>query len=263
MGRLTAISIAAALCVVAAFAATEDFEWSGGSGAEALEISNVNGDINVNVGGDVIVVKATKTGTTAEALSDVDIEVREKGTRVIVETEYPKHTKGESKIRVDFDVTLPEDVELAAATVNGDVTVTGVGVVKITTVNGGANVSEAYEKVKVSTVNGDAVIENSAAPTEYIDVETVEGDVEAEVSLPDSGGDYAFSSVGGDITLTLSGDAVDYDVELASLSGNVETELPLKKESGLVGTEYEGTAGAATNDIDISTVSGSITLKTE
>jgi DUF4097 and DUF4098 domain-containing protein YvlB len=263
MGRLTAISIAAALCVVTAFAATEDFEWSGGSGAGALEISNVSGDIDVNVGGDVVVVKATKNAATPETLKGVNVEVREKGSKVIVETEYPKHTKGESKIRVDFDVTIPEGVELAATTVSGDVTVTNVKTVEASAVSGTVNVSGAYEKASVSTVSGDAVIDNPSGPTKRLAVNTVQGDIEAKVSLPGGGGDYAFSAVDGDITLTLSGDAVDYDVELASLSGNVETELPLKKESGFVGTEYEGTAGAATNDIDVSTVSGSITLKTK
>jgi DUF4097 and DUF4098 domain-containing protein YvlB len=263
MGRFAIVSIVGVLCAVAAFAATEDFEWSGGSGAKALEISNVSGDINVNVGGDVVVVRATKNAATPEALKGVNFEVREKGSKVIVETEYPKHAKDESKIRVDFDLTLPEGVELAASTVSGDVTVTGVKTVKASTVSGTVGVSGAYEEASVSTVSGDAIIDNPSGPTKRLAVDTVQGDIEAKVSLPDGGGDYAFSAVEGDITLTLSGELGNYDVELDSLSGEVETDLPLKKESGFVGTGYEGSAGAGSNEIDVSTVSGSITLKTE
>lgn len=264
MGRLATVSAVAALFVVgAAFAATEDFEWSGGSGAKALEISNVSGDINVNVGGDVVFVKATKTAATPEALEGVNVEVREKGSTVIVETEYPKHTKGESKIRVDFDVTLPEGAELTASTVSGDVTVMGVKTVEASAVSGTVNVSGAYEKASVSTVSGDAIIDNPSDPTKRLAVETVEGDIDAKVSLPDGGGDYAFSAVDGDVTLTLSGNLDNYDVKLGSLSGEVETDLPLKKESGFVGTEYDGSAGAGSNEISVSTVSGSIKLKTK
>jgi DUF4097 and DUF4098 domain-containing protein YvlB len=264
MGRLTAISTVAALfVVVAAFAATEDFEWSGGSGAKALEISNVSGDIDVNVGGDAVVVRATKNAATPEALKGVNVEVREKGSKVIVETEYPKHAKGESNIRIDFDVTLPEGVELAASTVSGDVTVAGVKTVEASTVSGTVNVSGAYEKASVSTVSGDAIIDNPSGATKRLAVETVEGDIEAKASLPDGGGDYVFSAVDGDIILTLSGNLDNYDVELDSLSGEVKTDLPIKKESKFVGTEYEGSAGAGSNEINVSTVSGSITLKTE
>jgi hypothetical protein len=264
MGRLTTVlAVAALFTVAAAFAVTEKFEWSGGSSAKALEISNISGDIYVNVGGNVVIVKATKTGTTPEALNDVDVEVREKGNKVIVETEYSKHTKGESKISVDFDVTVPEGVKLTASTVSGDVTVADINVIEISAVSGTVNVSKAYKDVEVSVVSGDAIINNPVEPTEKIDVETVEGDVEAKVSLPAGDGDYVFSSVDGDITLALSGDVDNYDVELGSLSGKIETELPLKKESGFVGTEYEGSAGAGTNDISVSTISGSITLKTK
>jgi DUF4097 and DUF4098 domain-containing protein YvlB len=246
---------------VGARAGKEDFEWSGGSGAKTFIVRNVNGDINVTARGDVIVIKAKKTSDDPEDLGKVDIVVSEVGSTVEAAVEYPERPLEDPNVKVDFDVKIPENVKLRAYVVSGDVTVSGVSSASIESTSGNVNVSEGYEYVKVSAVNGTVIVDNEDYPTEYLKATTVNGNIGLNLSLPESDGEYGISSVHGDISVNLFGEANNYDAEIESLSGTVETELPLEEESGIVGTIYEGTAGAGTNEIDIYTVSGSIMLK--
>jgi DUF4097 and DUF4098 domain-containing protein YvlB len=264
--RKTILSIGlVALITVAvdAYAEKEEFEWSGGSGAKTFIISNVNGDIRVTAGGDAVVIKAKKTSDVPEDLDEVDIVVNEVGSTVEVTAEYPERYFEELNVEVEFDIKIPENVKLRAYVVSGDVTVSDVASAGIESTSGDVNVFKAYEYVKVSAVSGTIIVDNEDYPTEYLKASTVSGNIDLNLSLSESDGVYEISSVSGDVSVNLFGEVTNYDAEIESLSGTVETGLPLEKESGLVRTSYEGTAGAGTNGIDISTVSGSIKLKTE
>jgi hypothetical protein len=248
---------------VGAYAEKEVFEWSGGSGAKTFIVSNINGDIKVTGRGDAVAIKATKISDDPEELGKVEIVVTEIGSTVNASAKYPESPLEDSDVKVNFDVKIPGNAKLRVYAVNGDVTVSDVAYANIESTNGNVNVSEGYEYIKVSAVSGTVIVDNTDRPTEYVKASTVNGNLGLNLSLPKSGGDYEISSVYGDISVNLFGKAYNYDAEIESISGTVETELPLKEERGIASTVYRGAAGAGTNEIDISTVSGAIILKTK
>ncbi|UCE26793.1 MAG: DUF4097 family beta strand repeat protein [Candidatus Coatesbacteria bacterium] len=261
---ILSIGLATLIALTAgAYAEKEEFEWSGGAGAKTFIVNNVDGDIKVAGGGDTIVIKATKISDDPVDLGEVDIVVSEVGSTVEVTAEYPERYFEELNVEVKFDIKIPENVKLQAYVVSGDVTVSDVASVNAESTSGNVNVSKAHEYVKVSSVNGTITVDNEDQPTERLKASTVNGNIDLNLSLPESEGDYEISSVSGDISVNLFGEVTNYVAGIESISGAVETDLPLKDESGIVETVYEGTAGAGTNRVDISTISGSIKLNTQ
>ena len=109
-------------------------------------LHNVSGEITVTgVDGDDLTIRATKRvagrgSAAADALDRVEIDIEERGNRVIVETDYPRHRRSflqslgnllggggrEPFVAVDYLVTVPRGTAVAVESFDGDVTVEGV-----------------------------------------------------------------------------------------------------------------------------------------
>lgn len=248
---------------------TEGFEWSGGADAKILEVTNLSGEIKVTTGGDLVVIKATKVAKSdsepeaVKGLEKVSIKVEEKPDKVEVVVDYPKVLTGLEDVRVNFDITLPEGIKLITHSVSGDISVDGVAVMEIESVNGDINISRGFEDINISVVSGDIKIDNTGKASENLNVSAVNGEIELTVSLPESGGKYSLSAVSGAIKLTIQGSTENYDINVDTISGSVDSDLPLEKTGGFVGAEYNAKAGAGDNQISISTVSGSVKIITQ
>lgn len=242
--------------------ASEGFEWSGGADAKILEVTNLSGEIKVTTGGNLIVIKATKiakSDSETEAEKDLEkttIKVEEKPDKVEV---VVKH----QNVLVNFDITLPKGVKLITHSVSGDISVDGVAVMEVESVNGDVNISKGFEDINVSVVSGDLKIDNTGKASENLNVSAVNGEIELTASLPESGGKYSLSAVSGVIKLTIQGSTENYDINVDTISGSVSSDLPLEKTGGFVGAEYKAKAGAGDNQISISTVSGSVKIITQ
>jgi DUF4097 and DUF4098 domain-containing protein YvlB len=253
----------AALAVfpAAATAASETFEWAGGAAATELVISNASGDVNVTVAGDEVAVKATKSSPRAGDLADVKIKVEEKGEAVRVWVEYPDDSRRGHGVRVDFDVTVPPGVErLEVAVASGNAAVAGVETVAANVASGNLKISDAPKSVDASVASGELSVKNAGRATEKLDLNTVSGRLAVEVVLPAAGAEYELAAVSGDVSLTLLGGADNYDLSASTISGDVKSTLPLNVRGGFVGSRYEGRAGAATNVVRVSAVSGSVSI---
>jgi hypothetical protein len=257
---------AAVLCVLVpagAFAAvaSESFEWTGGAGARALEVSHAAGVVNVAVGGDEVVVRAEKKSESVAALAAVSITVEEKGDAVVVGVKYPEDKEVESDVTVDFNISVPESVVRAeVASASGEVVIAGVAEVAARTASGGVTVTGAYDEVRVTTASGSVAVDNSGEPTKRVFVNDVSGAVKLWLELPAEGADYEVSNVSGSLELKLTGDTANYDVALHAITGQVDSAFPLEWSGGPAGRTYAGRAGAGTNHIAINTISGSVAI---
>ena len=263
MARMTLCLTLTALTVLpaAAGARSETFEWSGGAAAKKLAIGNVSGDVKVAVAGGEIIVKATKTAAETDALERVTVEVQEKGDRVDVKVNYPKGFSRGPDVRVDFDVTVPESVaSLEVHAAAGNLTAAGIADVAAEIATGEIEISAAHRRVKVATAQGSIEVDNAGEATHQIKASSVSGDIHVKASLPEARADYDLSTVSGDVSLSLLGATDNYKIVASIVSGEVSSALPLERHGRFVGGSYEGKAGAGTNSIRISAVSGSVRI---
>lgn len=259
---LTCVFLAAlVLTPTLAAAAAETFEWSGGAGARVLRLSHVVGKVSVAVGGDEVVVRATKKSEDAVSLAAVQISAEVEGDVVVVGVEYPEDAGNKPEVTVDFDVLVPESLARAeVASAAGEIRIAGVAEAEVSTATGSVNVWEAYKEVDVSTASGDVVVDNGGEPTVVAEVTNVSGSVTLRLELPAAGADYEVTSVSGPVELALAGAADNYDITVHAVTGEVKSAFTLTSSGGLVGRNYSGTAGAATNKIAVKTVSGSVDI---
>lgn len=124
-----------------------------------LTLRNVEGRITVTgVGGDDLTIRATKRASRRagddDALDRVEIEIEERGNRVIVETEYPglrrsfleslgdllgggRRDRRGPFVAVDYRVAIPRGAGVTIESFAGDVTVEAVdGETRVETVSG-------------------------------------------------------------------------------------------------------------------------------
>ena len=186
----------------------------------ALDLQNVAGDISVTGGGgdDVRIeaVKRVRHPNEAEAkvlLSEIAIEVADRGGRVEVRTEYPRRRNWSGG--VDFTLSVPRDASVALRSVSGTVKVTNInGELRAETVSGDIIMMTAKKLRVAKTVSGDVEISESEA--DELSLGTVSGDVIVN-RLKGSGFDA--QSVSGDLRLT------DVEIDHASIrsvSGDID-----------------------------------------
>lgn len=177
-------------------------------------------------------------------------------------------------------VTLGGTVK--AETVNGDLVSENLqGRVSLETVNGEINDRDSVvDRVDYQTVNGDLV---SNVRSRQISAETVNGDMDLEI---DSAEELDLSTVGGriDVDTSLTANA---DIEISSVHGRINLTVPASDSARfVVSTEVSGridnrltndeperknryvnssdlsfTLNGGEADVDITTVSGNITLR--
>ena len=149
-----------------------------------LTLRNVEGEITVTgVDGRDLTIRATKRaagrGTADDdALDRVEIEIEERGDRVIVETDYPRHRRSflESlaslfdggrrdrreplaavdHVAVDYLVTMPRDADVTIESFAGAVTVEGVdGETRVEVISGDVRLASLARLVAVESFSGD------------------------------------------------------------------------------------------------------------
>jgi len=186
----------------------------------ALDLQNVAGDISVTGGGgdDVRIeaVKRVRHPNEAEAkalLSEIQIEVADRGGRVEVRAEYPRRRNWSGG--VDFTVSVPRDASVALRSVSGTVKVTNInGELRAETVSGDIITMTAKKLRVAKTVSGDVEISESEA--DELSLGSVSGDVTVNRL---KGNGFDAQSVSGDLRLT------DVEIDHASIrsvSGDID-----------------------------------------
>jgi hypothetical protein len=235
----------------------QDFRWSGSLAAgRTVEVRGVNGSISATpASGNTIEVTAAKQVRRGGRPELVEIRVDEGGDGVVICTVYPSQRDSEGcrgggnrrerdnddtdNVSVHFQVRVPASIKFEGRMVNGDVTATGL-------------VADA----EVSTVNGNVEVSTRGVA----EASSVNGNVEATMGRSDWSGPVEFSSVNGEVTVTLPGNA-SADVRASTVNGDIETDFPLTVTGRFGPRNMRGTIGSGGPLITMSSVNGGVSLK--
>ncbi len=222
------------MLVLAAAPATQTWKFDT-EGAPDVHIANVDGAVRVDaVDGNGVLFEVVKEGAE-NSRNEVDVKVVQEGNAIRArvccgpcEQESRSCRRGIPAVR--FSVKVPRATRLEVATVGGPVTVTGVaGPQELATVSGRVEVSGSEERLDVSTVEGSVAL----APRKVVNT--------------------SVATVGGDVRLKLPARA-DVAVEFNSVSGR------FNDSAARMGSR-EKTYGAGTHAVEVSTVSGSLSVQ--
>ena len=140
--------------------------------------------------------------------------------------------------RVDFEVRVPNGVRFEGYTVAGDVRATGM---------------TAF--VSASSVSGDVHV----STTDLARASSVSGSVDVTMGRSDWADRLSFSSVSGNVTLTIPGD-LDTEFSASTVSGEIESDWPVTVTKASP-RSMRGTIGRGGRSLNLSSVSGDITLR--
>jgi hypothetical protein len=178
-----------------------------------------------------------------------ELSAEERGNRVSVSTDSWARA-------VDLRIEVPADSSVVLSTVNdGDISVSGLaGELELHNTNGEITVRDARGPVSANTVNGDVTVvfgrAVAAAPMAF---STLNGDV--DLTLPaDARFDVRLKSENGDIYS-------DFDVELARQAPKVEEERGKGRYRVSITKELAGKIGGGGPEIFLKTFNGDIVLR--
>jgi DUF4097 and DUF4098 domain-containing protein YvlB len=238
--------------VVEGPARTSDFRWQGRVAAgRTVEIKGVNGSIRATGGsGDQVEVVATRRGRRSDP-ETVQIKTFEHDGGITICALYPstdsahpneclpgdkgRMNSKNNDVNVEFVVTVPAGVRLAARTVNGAIDASGL-----------------TADAEAETVNGSITVRTSGVAR----AETVNGSVDASMGRADWSSDLAIKTVNGSIDITLPASA-STTVDAETVNGRIESAFTV--DGGRSTKRHlSGTIGGGGRGLSLETVNGSI-----
>ena len=264
------LALTAAMALAAPIHAQQDsgnagrtFHWSGPiASGHWIRIRNLSGAIRVEQGtSNEVVVDAEKRGDRGDPARIRFVTVKsgaDNGDVLICALwdkestcdvdDYHVHSHhshwddddDNDHLNVHFTVKLPAGVNVAASTVNGQVSVDG-----------------ATAQVEARTVNGSVEASTSGGP---VTASTVNGDVEVHMANIGHATDLEYSTVNGSVTVTLP-TKLDADVDLSTVNGSVQSDYPLTLEGRIDPKHLHGTIGNGGLRLRARTVNGQIELR--
>ncbi len=273
----------------------------------SLTLSNVSGDIQIHgSSGNQVEVRAVKQVHRARSSDDarrqlerVEIEISHTGNRLRIGTHYDRgdHDR-DTKVSVEFEVTVPHGTEVTVKSVSGDVEVEDVkGELRAESVSGNVTARKVEQLVEAKSVSGSVEVQ-SAKGSRDLEVSSVSGDVEVagleavraslstvsgDVEITDAvceranlstvsgdvrysgklapSGRYEFKSHSGDVRIVIPGDT-GFEIEAESFSGEIESDFPLTVHS-IKGErrKLSGVYGDGSAIIEATTFSGDVTIQ--
>jgi len=191
-----------------------------------------------------------------------------RGARLIVDTVSADITVADVRGEQDLESvsgtvgTQAYDAPVKAASVSGDVTITGAGgrsAVTVENVSGTATVTGVRGSLEGEVVSGE--IHATIAAADHIDVSSVSGDITVNAELTPSAS-VEMESVSGTITLKIK-PPVNADIDIESFSGDIENCFGPKARSTskfTPGSELSFTQGNGGARIELQTLSGEISV---
>lgn len=220
---------------------------------KSIEIKGINGDIDVKLAsGTVTRVNAVKIAHRSDP-DDVTVEFVEHENGVTVCAIYPSkngsnrcgpgekgsQSNNRSDTEVHFTVEVPAGVGLIGRTVNGDV-----------------EAENLKSPARVSTVNGGVRVSTS----EEVEAATVNGSITASMGKAQSSRDLDFATVNGSITIRMP-EGFDAQLSASTVNGTIESDFPVTIRGKIGRRSLKGTIGSGGRDLNLTTVNGSIRLR--
>ena len=260
MRSLIPITLAlVALPSLAAAQNRDDFRWEKALAAgQTVRVHNVNGDVTVtpSTSGRVEIV-GIKRGSS-RYFEDISAEVEETSDGIVVcvvwrsaDDECDRrgyHSRGRgddenrwNRVQMDLEVRLPANLEIAANSVSGNVSVVG-----------------AQGDVSANSVSGNVRLERLRATS--VHANSVSGEVMASIESLSGSGDLTFRSVSGDVVIELPR-ALDADLSMTTVSGQLDSDFQMTLGGRMSRRGIEARIGRGGRDLDITTVSGDVRLR--
>jgi DUF4097 and DUF4098 domain-containing protein YvlB len=223
---------------------------------DQVEIYTINGNITAeNWDSDEVEIIYIITCDTEEELDFISVDCNT-SDGIVCQVEYDDNWDDSFSGNVDFNIKLPSDIDLNLdfASVNGNlILLGGDGEALLEAVNGDIEAESFDGELSIHCVNGDILVSDS--PGIRI-AELVNGNIECIVSSLEE--DLELAAVNGYILLDLSTDA---EVEIETISGNIDIDDIFNAEimEELVGSSSE--FGSGQYRIEITTVSGDISVE--
>lgn len=178
--------------------------------------------------------------------------MEQSGDEILVEPRLFQQERGwhdlfrGGRVAVDLDIRVPRETHVEAATVGGDLSVTGTrgqhelrsasgdvtiedvqGPMQVRSVSGDINVTGFAGRVEANSVSGE--IEFSRSRVKTPDVVTVSGDIAIDaLTLPDDAGEARLKTVSGDIEVVIA-DA-NAEIGYSTVSGDAVVEIDARVE---------------------------------
>ncbi len=248
LAPLTALVLVFGLATAAAAideAYAESFPLEAGG---RLSLDNVNGDVKIyGWDSDEVKVEYVKSARSREGLERMDVEIDASPDRIHIETDYRESRgwfDGHHSGSVDFTIYVPRGARLdEVELVNGALELEGIeGDVAASLVNGDVDARGLAGDVELETVNGSLeVVMEALDPDKLLHLETVNGRL--EVTLPRGAG-------------------ADLDVE--TVHGKIRNDFGLEEKKGrYVGRSLSGSLGGGGARIELESVNGSISIRSQ
>ena len=223
-------------------------------GAPSLDVANVSGD-PLDVTYEDGVLSITHENLTWEGLLKW---LRPQRPSAAVTVTVPRTCPTQLVVVSATAVLSGISAKASVKSVSGEITLDGLtGDVDAHTVSGALEAQGINGKLNFNTVSGDLALADGWL--ERLDVNSVSGDVTADLDLDPLGGVHA-TTVSGEVTLRLPAES-DAQVNLHSVSGGVRSEFAeLRSMSAPASRTVSGSLGAGSGHVSVNTMSGRVML---
>ncbi|MEZ5064603.1 MAG: DUF4097 family beta strand repeat-containing protein [bacterium] len=259
---------------------------------------NKDGTVSVsNIAGSVTVVGGNRsdvhiTGRLDDNVEELRVEERDGDLRIEVILPRRSHRGGDADLKLEVPKGVALDIETVSANIEvegvaGDVDLESVsggvrveggdGVADVQSVSGDIELTGAFENVDAESVSGgidvkgasgriDASttsgrIEVAGGDFDSVDLESMSGRVEF-AGDPRKDADISIESFSGRVVLTLPA-SLSAEIDVETHSGSIESDFGsgVRKEKYGAGAWLETSVGGGEASIEVSTFSGSVSLR--
>ena len=207
-----------------------------------FDLRNGLGDVTITGGsgreGKIEVVKrgrAFNSGRAQQVLSQLRVEIAERGGNVEVRTISPMGLRGPGEARVDYVVTLPANINVMLRSTSGNMRLQNISgdELNVETLQGNVTVSDLQSRLlELHTVLGDMLLENIAARRAF--VQSMGGNVEYAGPLQRTG-QYRFQTHTGNIRVKIPSGGPGFDLDAMTNRGDLQSDFPVKLPQGRPG----------------------------
>jgi DUF4097 and DUF4098 domain-containing protein YvlB len=194
---------------------------------------------------------------------------------------------------IDYELTVPADINLAISGQSGDVTIDGTkgeisvetvegeirvtgggGLISLRSVDGGISLSGARGSIDVNSVDGeirltnvtgevraqavDGAITLDGVESSAVDAQSVDGEIDFRGPIKE-GGRYRLVSHDGGVTVTTP--SINATVSVATYSGDFDSDFPVTLEKVTPGKRMTFTMGTGSARLEIESFDGSVSLR--
>jgi DUF4097 and DUF4098 domain-containing protein YvlB len=210
-------------------------------GVSVLNLKSINGVIEVfgdPSATEILIEGERRVGAETrrkaeDHLDDLDVDVSRDGSRLWIETDQPRFTRGR-EYTVDYTIYLPVDLEVFIEHTNGEIYAENLeNYLSIDHTNGSIELREMTADLHIDLVNGSIVADTELRPDGTVEIETTNGDI--DIAIPQTTSAELDAQVtNGRIFLTNLGVSADQNTKVLTTLGDGDGLIDLRTVNGTI-----------------------------